>query len=263
MCARLVICPSLLSVRVTDSPWRGERPFFFSFPPLLPPLLRVLDFWRGALTWRLGDGERGATLLNGGAAVQDSSEEAERKRSRAGRDGCPIRLLAGGNAHQQNPLMAAWEITIHPPSPFFLSFSGTCFFFFFFWLVFFFYFKYWGLLTTSCLCTSLKNKSLQVAECKKKKKKWIPSTLPWTSLAVMDTHIRWKVKRRIRDVQVTLAVILLFVTTQASSGKSARKKKKERKKMRDCVVCVWSWEKFSPPPPPKTHLCAFFFYWCP
>lgn len=74
----------------------------------------------------------------------------------------------------------------------------------------------------------------------------------------MDTHIRWKVKRRIRDVQVTLAVILLFVTTQASSGKSARKKKKERKKMRDCVVCVWSWEKFSPPPP-KTHLCAFFF----
>lgn len=74
----------------------------------------------------------------------------------------------------------------------------------------------------------------------------------------MDTHIRWKVKRRIRDVQVTLAVILLFVTTQASSGKSARKKKKERKKMRDCVVCAWSWEKFSPPPP-KTHLCAFFF----
>lgn len=78
----------------------------------------------------------------------------------------------------------------------------------------------------------------------------------------MDTHIRWKVKRRIRDVQVTLAVILLFVTTQASSGKSARKKKKERKKMRDCVVCAWSWEKFSPPPP-KTHLCAFFFLLVP
>lgn len=78
----------------------------------------------------------------------------------------------------------------------------------------------------------------------------------------MDTHIRWKVKRRIRDVQVTLAVILLFVTTQASSGKSARKKKKERKKMRDCVVCAWSWEKFSPPPP-KTHLCAIFFLLVP
>lgn len=39
------------------------------------------------------------------------------------------------------------------------------------------------------------------------------------SLAVMDTHIRWKVKRRIRDAQITLAVILLFVTSQASSGK--------------------------------------------
>lgn len=35
----------------------------------------------------------------------------------------------------------------------------------------------------------------------------------------MDTRIRWKVKRRIRDAQITLAVILLFVASQASSGK--------------------------------------------
>lgn len=38
-------------------------------------------------------------------------------------------------------------------------------------------------------------------------------------LAVMDTHIRWKVKRRITDAHITLAVILLFVTSQTSSGK--------------------------------------------
>lgn len=37
--------------------------------------------------------------------------------------------------------------------------------------------------------------------------------------AVMDTHIRWKVKRRIRDAHAALAVLLLFVTTQTSSGK--------------------------------------------
>lgn len=38
----------------------------------------------------------------------------------------------------------------------------------------------------------------------------------------MDTHIRWKVKRRLRDAQLTLAIILLFVTSQASSGKLHR-----------------------------------------
>lgn len=38
-------------------------------------------------------------------------------------------------------------------------------------------------------------------------------------LAVMDTHIRWKVKRRITDAHITLAVILLFVSSQTSSGK--------------------------------------------
>uniref|UniRef100_A0AAX7V5A4 Fibrillar collagen NC1 domain-containing protein n=1 Tax=Astatotilapia calliptera TaxID=8154 RepID=A0AAX7V5A4_ASTCA len=37
----------------------------------------------------------------------------------------------------------------------------------------------------------------------------------------MDTHIRWKVKRRIRDVQITLSVILLFITSQASSVEPA------------------------------------------
>lgn len=37
----------------------------------------------------------------------------------------------------------------------------------------------------------------------------------------MDTHIRWKVKRRIRDAQITLAVILLFVTSQAISVEPA------------------------------------------
>lgn len=42
-------------------------------------------------------------------------------------------------------------------------------------------------------------------------------------MAVMDTHIRWKVKRRIRDAQITLAVILLFVTSRASSGKKMRR----------------------------------------
>uniref|UniRef100_A0A8C7WC11 Procollagen, type V, alpha 1 n=1 Tax=Oncorhynchus mykiss TaxID=8022 RepID=A0A8C7WC11_ONCMY len=37
----------------------------------------------------------------------------------------------------------------------------------------------------------------------------------------MDTHIRWKVKRRIKDAQITLAIILLFVTSQASSVEPA------------------------------------------
>lgn len=44
--------------------------------------------------------------------------------------------------------------------------------------------------------------------------------------AVMDTHIRWKVKRRIRNAHVALVVLLLFVTTQTSSGKWGKKKKK-------------------------------------
>ncbi|KAM6902073.1 collagen alpha-1(V) chain-like [Xenentodon cancila] len=37
----------------------------------------------------------------------------------------------------------------------------------------------------------------------------------------MDTHIRWKVKRRIRDAQIIIAVILLFVTSRASSAEPA------------------------------------------
>ncbi|KAJ8286900.1 hypothetical protein GJAV_G00044670 [Gymnothorax javanicus] len=37
----------------------------------------------------------------------------------------------------------------------------------------------------------------------------------------MDTHIRWKIKRRIMDLQLTVAIILLFVTSQASSVEPA------------------------------------------
>lgn len=93
--------------------------------------------------------------------------------------------------YTNKPLMAAWESTTHSPLPLFLSFSGTF----------------------SRLLVLPKNFSTSIIV----EKKW--SHLPWTSAAVMDTHIRWKVKRRLRDAQITLAVILLFVTSQASSGK--------------------------------------------
>lgn len=80
----------------------------------------------------------------------------------------------------------------------------------------------------------------------------------------MDTHIRWKVKRRIRDAQITLAVILLFVTSQASSGKMRR---------RDLWIqfgAALHWKVFlfgysgslcCPPPllPLNSSLCL---YWC-
>ncbi|XP_076140847.1 collagen alpha-1(V) chain-like, partial [Alosa pseudoharengus] len=37
----------------------------------------------------------------------------------------------------------------------------------------------------------------------------------------MDTHIRWKVKRRLRDAQLTLAIIIFFVTSEARSAEPA------------------------------------------
>ncbi len=64
----------------------------------------------------------GATLLNGGAAVQDSSEE-QRGEELCGRDGLSIRQPAGGT-HTTNPY-GCLRNNDTPPLPLFLSFSGT------------------------------------------------------------------------------------------------------------------------------------------
>lgn len=143
--------------------------------------------WRG-FTWRLKEGGNTPERTRSAAA---QFRRAERRGAELERR-VTIRQLAGGT-HTIQTLMAAWEITIHPPSPFFL-------FLWDFWLLV----LSWPEVVASLIsCSTLKN--------------WIH--LPRMSLAVMDTHIRWKVKRRIRDAQITLAVILLFVTSQASSGK--------------------------------------------
>lgn len=131
--------------------------------------------------------------------------------------------------YTNKPLMAAWESTTHSPLPLFLSFSGTF----------------------SRLLVLPKNFSTSIIV----EKKW--SHLPWTSAAVMDTHIRWKVKRRLRDAQITLAVILLFVTSQASSGKMQ-------------LWDVWMQQQTAAvlkknffdffPPQVGNHLCILFYF---
>ena len=242
MCARLVICPSLLSGRVTDSPWRGKRPFFFFFfffpsSPSSPPAC--------------------AGLLKGGLDVttqrrREGGDTSERRRSGAGQlrrsreeeEPCGKRRVSHPSASWRKraptkPPYGCLRNNDTPPLPLFSLFLWDLFFFFFFGLVFFLILNIGGSWPQVACAQVLRTSRSRWLSVKKKKKKWIPSTLPWTSLAVMDTHIRWKVKRRIRDVQVTLAVILLFVTTQASSGKSAKRRKKRKKKYeRLCCVCL-------------------------
>lgn len=153
---------------------------------LLPLLcVCVLPCWvEGALR----DWKRGASTSDRRRSGAGQFRSAERSTGET----VAVRQPAGGKHTLTNPYGCLRNNDI-PPLP--LFFSGTFLAFSFFFLL------SWPEVFASLI------------SCWKSE-----PTLPWTSLAVMDTHIRWKVKRRIRDVQITLSVILLFITSQASSG---------------------------------------------
>lgn len=153
-------------------------------------------WWGGVLLrWLYGvlrDGGEGETERKGGDASDRRRGGAGRfrraERRRSAGETVSIRQPAGGT-QPTNPYGCLRNTETPPLPPFSL----------FLW-------DFWLFLVAASLisCSKLK--------------KWIH--LPWTSRAVMDTHIRWKVKRRIRDIHITVAVLLLFVASRASSGKT-------------------------------------------
>lgn len=176
-----LICPSLLSAKWVTA-WGGKT---FSSSVRACVCVALLT-WRGS-TWRLE--ERGQHFRS---EAQRCRTVQKRREERSTGETVAVRQPAGGKHTLTNPYGCLRNNDIPPLPPFFL--------WDFFWLLVFFLLSWPEVFASLISCWKSE------------------STLPWTSLAVMDTHIRWKVKRRIRDVQITLSVILLFITSQASSG---------------------------------------------